>query len=378
MNKLEKEHIEISTYFHNSFSKLNDPRRTTKGNYSYPLIEILFLVISAVISGMNSWTSISMFGSTKLYWLRKFLPYANGVPSHDVLGKVFARINPEEFNACFMDWINSVSSIANGEVIAIDGKSIKGSGNSTVPHSMLHVVSAFASENKVCLAQTTVNKKENEIIAIPKVLDLLAIKGCVVTIDAMGCQKNIAKKIIEKEADYILMVKDNQKELKDQIKKLFTLQKNFAESEVVTIGHGRIETRKCAAIDDLKFLDVAGDWKNIRSIVRVTSNRYIKSTGKESVDTRYYISSLPANTNSLNDKIRNHWSIENNLHWSLDVIFNEDSALKKKDYSAVNFNIISKIAMAMIQNEATLKASKNIKRNRAALDDDYREKILKS
>lgn len=378
MTKLSRTHIELSTCFHTSFKKLNDPRRTTKGNFTYPLDEILFLVISAVISGYDEWTSIVNFGNIKLEWLRRFLPYNNGIPSHDVLGKVFSRIAPKAFNECFMDWVGTVSSLTKGEVIAFDGKTIRGSGNSNSSKSMFHIVSAFAVENNVCLAQTIVDKKHNEIIAIPKVLEMLSIKGCVVTIDAMGCQKNIAKKIIDKKADYILMVKDNQKGLKKQIEKIFDIQKECQTNETTDIGHGRVETRRCDVIDNLRFLDGKEEWRALTSVVKLTSTRHIKKTGKESKEIRYYITSLPADAEKLNKDIRAHWRIENNLHWSLDVQFNEDKALKKKDYSAANFNIIYKIAMTMITKEITVKGSKNIKRQKAALDDNYRELILKS
>ena len=378
MTQTPEKHIELSTYFHTHFSKLEDPRRTTKGNFAYPLDEILFLVISAVISGMENWISISNFGKIKIEWLRRFLPYENGTPSHDVLGKLFARIETTSFNECFINWVNSISEITEGEVVAIDGKSIRGPGESGNAKSMLHIVSAFASKNKVCLAQTTVGEKHNEIVAIPKVLDMLAIKGCVVTIDAMGCQKEIATKIIDKDADYILMVKDNQKGLKEQIEKVFKINHLAEINEATDIGHGRIESRICEAIDSLEFLDGKDDWKGLRSVVRVKTSRYIKRSGKESNEIRYYITSLPPNAEKLNRNIRSHWSIENNLNWSLDVQFNEDRALRKKDFSASNFNIINKMAMTLLQNETSYKASKNAKRERAALDDDYREKVLKS
>ncbi len=196
-NFSEQNPTEQNTYFIKHFFDLPDPRRTTKGHFYYPLEEILFLVISAVLSGVEDWTNISFFGNAKLEWLRRFFPYKHGVPSHDVLGKLFSRLDPVKFSECFTNWINTVSSLTEGEVIAIDGKSICGSGDSGNPKSALHVVSAYATENKLCLGQVTVDKKHNEIVAIPKVLELLAIKGCVVTIDAMGCQKEIASQIVK-------------------------------------------------------------------------------------------------------------------------------------------------------------------------------------
>ena len=203
------------------FNNMSDPRRTTKGNYYYPLNEILFLVISAVISGSDGWTSIELFGKTKLEWLRQFFPYENGIPSHDVLGGLFARLKSKEFTECFTNWVNSVADLTNGEVVAIDGKTIRNSKDDASSKSAIHLVSAYASDNRICLGQEAVHEKSNEITAIPKQLKTLALKGCIVTIDAMGCQKKIAQEIIDAEADYILMVKDNQKNLRIQIEDSF-------------------------------------------------------------------------------------------------------------------------------------------------------------
>ncbi len=205
---------------------MEDPRRTTKGHYLYPLQEILLLTISAVLCGFKDWTTIETFGENKLDWLRKFYPYEDGVPSHDVLGKLFKRLNPNEFNKCFINWVNEISELTDGEVIAVDGKTIRGSGDSDSSKSAIHMVSAYASQNRVCLGQKVTDMKSNEITAIPKLLDLLTIKGCVVTIDAMGCQTDIADKIIKSEADYVLAVKGNQKELFSQVKKMFLLHKS--------------------------------------------------------------------------------------------------------------------------------------------------------
>lgn len=357
---------------------MTDPRRTNKGNYFHPLNEIMFLVISAVISGADGWTSIELFGKTKLTWLRQFLPYEHGIPSHDVLGKLFARLSAKEFTSCFTSWVSSISDLMEGEVIAIDGKTIRNSNDDADSKSAIHLVSAFAAENRICLGQEAIHEKSNEITAIPKLLEILAIKGCIVTIDAMGCQKKIAKDIIGENADYILMVKDNQKNLRIQIEDIFETKKNDATNTTTDFGHGRIETRTCDVIDDLSQLDKRKDWENIKSIVRITSERIIKKTQKGSVEKRYYITSLEANASKINNAIRSHWSVENNLHWNLDVVFKEDASLKKKGDSPMNFNIITKIALTLIEREKSTKMSKNAKRLKAALDDKYRMKILKS
>jgi len=362
----------------NHFEEMTDPRRTNKGNYYHPLNEILFLVISAAISGADGWTSIEVFGKAKLAWLREFFPYERGIPSHDVLGKLFARLSSKEFTNCFTNWVNSISDLTKGEVVAIDGKTIRNSNDDTCNKSAIHLVSAYASKNRVCLGQEAVHEKSNEITAIPKLLDILAIKGCIVTIDAMGCQKKIAKAIVKKEADYILMVKDNQKNLKLQIEESFKTKEIKKTHTSTDFGHGRIETRTCDIIEDLSLIRKRKDWKNIQSIIRITSLRIIKKTQKESTEERYYIGSLKADAEKQNLAIRDHWSVENNLHWSLDVVFKEDASLKKKGNSPMNFNIITKIALTLIDREKSTKMSKNSKRLTAALDDKYRTKIFKS
>ena len=372
------ESTEYKSLYISHFSKMTDPRRTNKGNYYYSLDEILFLVISAVISGANGWTSIEVFGKAKLIWLREFFPYEQGIPSHDVLGKLFARLSAKEFTSCFTNWVNSISNLTEGEVVAIDGKTIRNSNDDSCSKSAIHLVSAYASDNRVCLGQEAVHEKSNEITAIPKLLEILTLNGCVVTIDAMGCQKKIAENIISKKADYILMVKDNQKNLKVQIEESFKAKKMEVNNTTTDFGHGRIETRTCDVIDDLSFIKKRKDWKNIKSIVRITSHRIIKKTQKESTEQRYYISSAKADSAKLNQSIRSHWGVENKLHWNLDVEFKEDASLKKKGNSPMNFNIITKIALTLIEREKSTKMSKNSKRLRAALDDKYRTKIFKS
>lgn len=363
--------------FSSFFSELKDPRRISKGNHLYSLEEILFLTIAAVVSGADTWTSISLFGRAKLDWLSKFYPYKNGIPSHDVLGKVFAALDSGAFSKCFVSWIDSISRISSGEVVSIDGKTLRGSGDKSTGKSALHVVSAFATANGLCLGQVKVDSKSNEITAIPELLELLALKGCIVTLDAMGCQKNIAGAIKEKEADYLLMVKGNQKELKDQAEKLFSITPVKAKYSSNELGHGRIEHRICEVVDQLEFLDGREEWPGLKSVVRITSERMIKQTGMGTTETRYYITSLKADAKLIHDAVRSHWAVENNLHWSLDVIFKEDASLKKKDHSALNFNIIAKMALTLIDQEKSTKKSKPSKRLLAALDDRYRAKILK-
>ncbi len=359
----------------NSFYQLTDPRHKKKGNFRYPLIEIVFLVISAVVSGSDDWTHIESFGKRQLEWLKKHFPYKNGTPSHDVLGELFASLDSDKFCDCFTTWINLVSEICDGEIIAIDGKRIRGSYDNASTKAAIHMVFAYVAENGVCLGQVATDAKSNEITAIPKLLDVLAIKGCTITIDAMGCQKGIVKKIHKDGGDYVIAVKENQKKLSEQIKKMFELNKgDFHES--VDAGHGRIETRRCTAIDNLVFFDDKETWTGLKSVIKIESERFDKLHGVTQNETRYYISSHKADAEKLNYIIRKHWSIENQLHWVLDVTFNEDKSRRRKDNSASNFNMISKIALATLKRDGNKKKSLNKKRYEAALDSKYRETLM--
>lgn len=363
-------------FFKEHFSTLKEPRRTSKGNLIYSLDEILFLTISAVISGCSTWVTIAEFGKLKIDWLRKFYSYQYGTPSHDAISDLFSIIETQSFGECFMNWVKAISDITDSEVVSFDGKTICGVGSNSRKYP-IHIVTAFCTKNRLSLGQECVEDKSNEIIAIPKLLDLLTLTGCIITTDAMGCQKKIAEKIREKNADYILQVKDNQKELKQQIEKLFGIEKSPVRDTETDFGHGRIETRTCDVITDLKFLDGKEEWVGLSSVVRIESIRETKKTGIKTTEFRYYITSLKGNAKLINNSIRSHWGIENHLHWNLDVIFNEDGQLKRKGNSPKNFNIISKVALALIENEKTAKMSKPLKRLRAALNDEYREIIMK-
>jgi predicted transposase YbfD/YdcC len=363
----------FTQYFH----ALKEPRRTTNGNFQYPLDEILFLTISSIISGwFEDWEDIIYFGEKNLTWLQKFYPFENGIPSHDVLNRLFNRLDINEFNSCFMKWVNSIATKSEGRVIAIDGKTIRGMA-SNFSNSKLHIVSAFCAKNELSLGQLKVDAKSNEITAIPELLDLISVKGCIITIDAMGCQKDIAKKIIKKDGSYILMVKENQAELKEQIGKVFRIQKSEMTDVEEDFGHGRIEKRTCEVITKLDFLDTKENWEGLRSIIRITSERTIKKTDKCSSETRYYISSLFENAKLINNSIRSHWSIENNLHWSLDVIMKEDGQRNYIGNAAQNMSMMKKMALGMLANEKSLKSSKARKMKKALMEESYRELLLK-
>lgn len=360
--------------FSKFFSALDDPRRTHKGNFLYPFEEILFLTISAIVSDAKSWEQIRVFAEDQLEWLRKFYPYENGIPSADVLERLFARLDTDAFNECFIAWVHEKTGLLKEEVIAFDGKTARGSKFAGSP--ALHMVSAFAANNRVTLGQVAVDEKSNEITAIPKLLDLLTVKGCIVTADAMGCQKEIASKIREKKADYILQVKGNQKALLEEVENVFNITGTASVDHHRDFGHGRIESRTCSVITDLTFLDEKGNWKDVKSIVRLERKTIHKQNMKECSQVSYYISSAKFPAKKFNQAIRGHWAIENNLHWSLDVLFQEDASLKKKGNSAKNFNMMAKMALSMIESGPEQKTSRIGKMKKCAYNQGFREKVL--
>ncbi len=355
---------------------MNDPRCNKRNIVDYPLPELMFLVISAAISGVEAWTDIEMFGENKIKWLRTFFPYKNGIPWHGTLGRVFARLDNDAFGECFIEWINTLGELGSGQVVAIDGKRMRGSYDKSEGKSAIHMVSAYACEQSVCLGQLATDQKSNEITAIPKLLEMLTLEGCTVTIDAMGCQKDISEKILEGKADYILGVKENQKGLLEQVDKVFSITKPHSIDTQNDMGHGRIEKRTCSVIDDLKFFDDYKDWPGISSLIKIEAERKFKnSSKKKESSTRYYISNKNANAEIFNNDIRSHWGIENKLHWVLDVTFKEDASRKRKGNSASNFSLISKMALTVIE-KCNEKIPRTRKRLKAMLNDKYREKLL--
>lgn len=372
MNTFFEENPRIEL-FKEKFTSLPEPRRISKGNYKYSMFEIIFLSLSAVISGCTTWELIAEFGTLKSDWLKKFLPYQNGTPSHDTLGRFFALVDYVEFEKCFSDFMQCLVT-SKSRLVSIDGKTICGAASNF--GNLLHIVTAYCQENRLCLGQQIVGDKSNEIDAIPKLLDSLFLEGTIITIDAMGCQRKIAEKIIEKKADYILQVKDNQIDTKQQVIKLFAMNTKPLTHISNDLGHGRIEKRTCEVISDLTFFDGKEEWKNMNTVVKISSEVINKKTNKETKSERYYISSAKESAKEFNTNIRAHWGIENNLHWCLDVIFKEDYALKRMGNSSQNFNLVSKTALAMLDAEKTFKKSKPMKRFKASMSDQYRELIL--
>jgi predicted transposase YbfD/YdcC len=362
--------------FIQSFTSLKDPRRINKGNIRHSLNEVLFVLISATISGCVGLESIKLFGTQHLDWLRKFFPYTKGVPSHDTLGRVLACLDVIEFNKCFINWVNNIADLSPGRVIALDGKTIRGAASTASLGSKLHIVSAFCNENKISVGQLTVSEKSNEITAIPQLLELIAIEGCIITIDAMGCQKDIAKKIIEQKADYILQVKGNQKGLLEEIEDTFKILPIQTTHTELDMGHGRVEIRKCDVISNLELIEQQSLWKNLTSVVRIAAEITDKKSGVTTHNTRYYISSIQPKAQIINRSVRSHWGIENKLHWTLDVVMKEDNQLARKDNLPENLNIIKKIGIGLLNKETTEMKSKPLKMQKAYGDDQYRELIL--
>ena len=358
------------------FGSIEDPRSHI--NQLHDLVDILLIGIISVISGAETWKQMVEFAISKEEFLRKFLKLENGIPSEDTINRVFSAIDSNQFEERFIKWVNSLSEITKGQVIAIDGKTLRGA-KSNGKKSPVHMVSAWANENNLVLGQVRVNEKSNEITAIPVLLENLMIKDCIVTIDAMGTQTEIAEKIIDNDADYILAVKENQKYLLEEIKDEFKFSKNIEIDTNIDIGHGRIETRKCSVISDFLFIENKDDkWKNLKQIIKVESIREFKNSDKQTEKaTRYFISSLNNNAEQYQVNIRSHWGVENKLHWTLDVGFSEDASRKRNKNAAQNYSILLKIALNLLKNEKTEKQGIAGKRLKAGWNQEYLLKVLK-
>lgn len=334
------------------FDDLEDPRIDRKK--IYPLTEVLFVVLCGCICGAQSWRDFVTFGEEKLDYLRRFLPFENGIPSKNTFARVLSSLDPKSFKTCFISWVQSFQ-LAIKEVIAIDGKTLRKSFDKASGQTAIHMVSAFASASKLVLGQQKVSDKSNEITAIPKLLELLDLEGMIVSIDAMGTQKKIAKKIRQKKADYVLALKGNQGEFHDDIR-LF-LSSEIAKSKSTEIvdsyeefdkGHGRLEQRSCYVSDNLGWLEGKYHWKDLRTIAMIESK--ITSGGKTTTERRYFISSLEPDAKQIATAIRSHWSVENSLHWVLDVTLREDDSRVRKDHAPENMAMVRHIILNMLQN----------------------------
>lgn len=358
----------------NCFLDLEDPR--VDRTKLYNLEAIIFQTISAVISGCDSWTEIELFGQAKRDWLGQYVSIPNGTPSHDTLSDLFKRIDPVVFEQCFRTWTSLISDIIDHDLIIFDGKRIRGSYDNYKSKAAIHMVSAWSAENQLVLAQEKVDEKSNEINAIPTLLESLELNGAIISIDAMGCQKEIAADIIANEADYILAVKGNQESLFQQVKNEFSRQELPTHS-LIEKGHGRITNWEVSVQSNLTFIDDTHLWPKIRSLVKVTTQTTHLINNKTTCQNRYYISSLYQSPEKFTELIRKHWQIENNLHWVLDVQFKEDLSRIRNQNADQNFSLVRKIGLNILNQSKTKRISINRMRLKAALDDNFRTEILK-
>ena len=356
------------------FSSIKDPRVNRQKKHQ--LQDIFFISLCAMICGADNWVAIEEFGRAKKEWFTELLGLEHGIPSHDTFGGVYAAIDTDQFSDCFSRWVADLADITEGEVIAIDGKCLRRSLDKASKKAAIYMVSAWAQQNNLVLGQVKVADKSNEITAIPKLLSRLDIAGAVVTIDAMGCQKKIAEQIKQQGGDYVLSLKGNQSSLHDDVKTFFTSSLSPAVASVSYEGdHGRIETRTICVTADIAWLQERHDWRSLQSIIAVTAKREIDN--KVTEETRYFISSLDANDpKRLERVVRAHWAIENNLHWVLDIAFDEDSNRTRKGHSAANQAVLRHIALNLIKAEKTAKVGVKIKRLKAGWDNNYLLRVI--
>ena len=370
--------FEETVVFLGHFKDLEDPRQ--QGKVDYPLEEILILCLLAVLAGADTVTDIALFGRKKLDLLRRFRPFAKGTPAHDHLGDILAVLDPEQFQRCFVAWVAALTGTPEG-VISVDGKTVRRSGQKKKGgKAPIHMVSAFAARQRLVLGQMKVAEKSNEIVAIPKLLEMLAIEGAIVTIDAMGCQREIAQKVVEKKADYVLALKGNQGLLREDVELFVAEQKaagfkhtRMSTDQTVDGDHGRIETRTTTVIHDVTWLRERHDWPGLRSVVVVESEREIGD--KVERETRFYITSLVLLATMLAPIIRSHWAIENSLHWVMDMVFRDDECRLRTDHAPANFCTIKHMAHNLVR-LAPGKASLRLKRKTAGWDDDFLASLI--
>lgn len=363
------------------FESLKDPRveRTRR----HKLMDIVVISVMAVICYADGWSDIHDFGKARQAWLREFLELPNGIPCDDTFRRVFAALDPEQFQACFLSWVRSLVGGTDGKLVAIDGKTVRHSFAREEGKGALHLVSAWVAENQAVLGQLATDSKSNEITAIPQLLELLDLRGATVTIDAMGCQKAIAEKIIDAGGNYILGLKENHPTLHQEVEQFFEAAQaetfrdtRCDQDETVDGGHGRIELRRVFASDDIDWLADKPYWKELRSVVMVESERSVGD--KTSFERRYYLSSLAPDAALLGERIRGHWGIENQLHWVLDMAFDENRSRIRRGHGPDNFALLRKIALILLKREKTLRRGLEGKRKRAAWDHDYVLRVLEA
>jgi len=363
------------------FSNVTDPRGP---NIEHQIFDIMAIAILGTICGADGWVEIEQFGYQKHNWLSKYLELRNGIPSHDTFGRVFSRIDPEEFQDSFSEWVQAIHQVTQGQVIGIDGKQMRGSHDKGKGKKAIYMVSAWAEKNHLVLGQRKVSEKSNEITAIPELLRLIEIKGCIVTIDAIGTQTKIANQIIANEGDYLLCVKQNQGKLYRDLEMLFSYDQRqgfqdapYDHAKDVTKGHGRIDVRECWTTSDPEYLACIGNvkkWIGLKSISMIVRRRIID--GKETIKTRFYISSLEANAKRILNATRQHWGIENSLHWVLDIAFNEDRSRVRKDHAPANLAVLRHMAVNLLKQETSAKGGIKAKRLQTGWNENYLIKVL--
>jgi len=373
----------MSTTFLKHFDVITDPRieRCKKHN----LLDILLLAISAVLSGAEGWEDIEDFGHLKLDWLRKYRDFSAGIPKHDTIARVICRLKPVEIEHAFQSLISSLVETTGCDVIALDGKTARRSFCTKERKNALHSVSAWSCQHQLVLGQIAVDEKSNEITAIPELLQMLDIENSIITLDAMGCQQAIAKQIIGQKADYILALKGNHSGMQAELNAWWHKrqregfsEQTYAEHSEISSGHGRIETRRCQQLlIDKSWLAKPYQWTGLTSVLKVNAQVHDKSTGKDSEETRWYISSLDLNAECALHAVRSHWQVES-MHWMLDMTFREDESRIRKKQGPLVFNVMRKIAMALFKRDETKSASMARKKRMAGLDDEYRSTLLES
>ena len=361
------------------FSSLDDPR--AQHSIEHLLIDIVLVTICAVICGADTWVEIENYGIAKQEWLETFLELPNGIPSHDTFERLFARLRPEQLQQCFLNWVQAVFNLTDGQLINLDGKTLRGSYDRGGKQGMIHMVSAWASENRLVLGQRKVNEKSNEITAIPELLKVLNLDGAVVTIDAMGCQTEIAAQVVAQQGDYVLALKGNQGNLHQDVQQLFNhahsqnfrgIEHDFYETQEQ--GHGREELRRYWMMGNTEYLIGAKNWANLTTIGCVESQR--KVGDKITSEKRYYLLSLPLDATCFARALRGHWGIENQLHWVLDVGFREDQSRVTQGYGAENLAVIRHLAVNLLSQEKSAKGGIRARRLKAGWNDQYLTKIL--
>ncbi|MBI4430787.1 MAG: ISAs1 family transposase [Candidatus Omnitrophica bacterium] len=355
---------------------IRDPRK--EKNKKHRLETILFISLCAVIAGAESWVAIERFGKSKKEWLAQYVDLSEGIPSHDTIGRVFCLLDPDAFQKVLLEWIRDVSQKSRGKIISIDGKSLRWSHNQSCAQKMLHLVHAWASENHLLLGEVKTDEKSNEITAIPALLKMLALEGAIVTVDAMGTQKEIAGQIHQAKGDYVMALKGNHELVHEEIQSFWVDPKlpesEYQSYETTDKGHGRLETRRYRISDQINWFAGKDEWKGLQSIGMVESER--TAGEQKTVERRYYLTSLKAEAQAFAEAVRAHWSVENSLHWVLDVVFREDESRVRIGHAAENFSLLRKMALMMLKEDRFSKSSIKGKRLEAAWNSDYLGKVI--